>query len=67
MKYDAKHFKRVIKGKKATQAELADMLHISEKTFSHKVNGKYQWLLREMIEICEYLGIESLDSLFITK
>lgn len=67
MKYDSKHFKKVIKEKKVSQGELARVIHITEKTFSYKVTGRYQWLLREMITICEYLGIESLDSLFITK
>lgn len=44
-----------------TQQELAKKLHMSENTFSSKINNKSSFDIMEVFQICELLGINSGD------
>lgn len=64
MEYSSSHFKNIIKTKGISQLKLAEILKIDKRTVCLKVNGKKEWLLSEMITICNYIDIESLDAVF---
>lgn len=42
-----------------SQRKLAQKIGLNEKTFSEKMNGKYDWSLSEVQQICKLLKISS--------
>jgi plasmid maintenance system antidote protein VapI len=54
---------RRLKGKlrelNKTYAQCADMLGITETAFVNKINGKSQFTLPEVLQICDWLGLDN--------
>ena len=50
-----------IKEKMGTQGAMAELMGISEKTLSMKLNNKLAWKQTEILKACEVLGIPSED------
>lgn len=62
MKY--KKLKMLLLEEKISQSKLAKSLGISEKSLSLKMNGKIDFWLHEVIQICSILKIENPKELF---
>lgn len=67
IEYNGEALKDILKQKNVTQIKLAEKLGIDKRTVCIKINGKVGWTLYEAIKICNFLGIDSLERVFVKK
>ena len=46
-----------LKDRHIRQKELADYLNIEQSTLSLRINGKVEWLFRDVLEVLYFLGV----------
>jgi len=49
------NLKYVMRIKKITSKELAELLSVSEKTICNKINGKTEWYYAEIVKLKKYV------------
>ena len=69
MSFDYSKLSGLINEKCGTRANFAELIGLSEKSVSAKMNGKRQWKQTEICKICQILKIKESDisTYFFTK
>lgn len=61
MSFDYSKLDGLITEKCGTRATFANLINLSERSVSLKMNGKVGWKQQEIDNVCKALGIESKD------